>query len=80
MTYLRDGTQFVVIAAGGHGRYTPALGDAVVAYALPDGGWGPPVNRRFRPPPVIPSIRLGITGLQTRSRPQTLNIVHELER
>ena len=34
MTYLHDGTQFVVIAAGGRGRYSPTLGDTVVAYAL----------------------------------------------
>lgn len=37
MTYrLRpDGKQYVVIAAGGHGRLTTTLGDAVVAFALP---------------------------------------------
>ena len=31
----RDGRQFVVIAAGGHGTLGTPLGDAVVAYALP---------------------------------------------
>ena len=38
MTYrLReDGRQYVVIAAGGHGRMGTALGDAVVAFALPE--------------------------------------------
>jgi quinoprotein glucose dehydrogenase len=37
MTYrLReDGRQFVVIAAGGHGRGGTKLGDAVMAFALP---------------------------------------------
>jgi quinoprotein glucose dehydrogenase len=39
MTYrLREnGKQFVVIAAGGHGRAGTTLGDAIVAFALPDG-------------------------------------------
>ena len=38
MTYrLReDGKQYIVIAAGGHGRAGTTLGDAVVAFALPD--------------------------------------------
>jgi quinoprotein glucose dehydrogenase len=38
MTYRlsRDGKQYVVIAAGGHGRAGTTLGDAIVAYALPD--------------------------------------------
>ena len=37
MTYrLReDGKQYVVIAAGGHGRLGTTLGDYVVAFALP---------------------------------------------
>ncbi len=36
MTYLAsDGRQFVVIAAGGHGKAGLAIGDAVVAFALP---------------------------------------------
>jgi quinoprotein glucose dehydrogenase len=37
MTYrLRpEGRQFVVIAAGGHGKLGTRLGDALVAYALP---------------------------------------------
>jgi quinoprotein glucose dehydrogenase len=37
MTYrLReDGKQYVVIAAGGHGRMGTTLGDSVVAFALP---------------------------------------------
>ena len=35
MTYAVDGRQFVVIAAGGHGRLGTPLGDSVVAYALP---------------------------------------------
>jgi quinoprotein glucose dehydrogenase len=37
MTYrLRpDGKQFVVIAAGGHGKIGTKLGDALVAFALP---------------------------------------------
>jgi quinoprotein glucose dehydrogenase len=39
MTYLgRDGRQYVVISAGGHGaRIGPPLGDSVVAFALPKG-------------------------------------------
>ncbi len=36
MTYVADGRQYVVIAAGGHGRAGSRLGDAVVAFALPD--------------------------------------------
>ena len=36
MTYRgADGRQFVVIAAGGHGKADLAIGDAVVAFALP---------------------------------------------
>jgi quinoprotein glucose dehydrogenase len=37
MTYcLRpDGKQFVLIAAGGHGKIGTKLGDSVVAFALP---------------------------------------------
>jgi quinoprotein glucose dehydrogenase len=36
MTYLgRNGKQFVVIAAGGHGKLGTKLGDSVIAYALP---------------------------------------------
>lgn len=37
MTYqLRpDGKQYVVIAAGGHGRLGTTLGDSIVAFALP---------------------------------------------
>jgi hypothetical protein len=38
MTYRStdDGRQFVVIAAGGHGRLDTDIGDSVVAFALPD--------------------------------------------
>ncbi len=35
MTYLAGGRQFVVIAAGGHGKADLPIGDAVVAFALP---------------------------------------------
>ncbi len=35
MTYLRDGRQYVVIAAGGHGGAGTTLGDYLVAFALP---------------------------------------------
>jgi len=37
MTYrgARSGKQFVVIAAGGHGKLGTTLGDSVIAYALP---------------------------------------------
>lgn len=35
MTYVANGRQFVVIAAGGSARATTPLGDAVVAFALP---------------------------------------------
>jgi len=36
MTYAgRDGKQYVVIAAGGHGRLGTTLGDYVIAFALP---------------------------------------------
>ena len=36
MTYVWEGKQYVVIAAGGHARATTKLGDYVKAYALPD--------------------------------------------
>jgi quinoprotein glucose dehydrogenase len=36
MTYLWNGRQYVVIAAGGHARAGTRLGDSVVAYALGD--------------------------------------------
>ena len=36
MTYAVGGRQFVVIAAGGYGRGPQTLGDALVAYALPE--------------------------------------------
>jgi glucose dehydrogenase len=36
MTYLgRNGKQFVVIAAGGHGKLGTTPGDSVIAYSLP---------------------------------------------
>jgi quinoprotein glucose dehydrogenase len=35
MTYRSGGRQYVVIAAGGHGRAGTRLGDAIVAFALP---------------------------------------------
>lgn len=40
MTYRlsKDGRQFVVIAAGGHGRLGTTIGDSVVAFALPETG------------------------------------------
>ena len=38
MTYrARDGRQFVVVAAGGHGALGTTLGDSVIAFALPRG-------------------------------------------
>lgn len=35
MTYRVNGRQYVVIAAGGHGRMGTTLGDSIVAFALP---------------------------------------------
>lgn len=35
MTYVRDGRQYIVIAAGGHGGLETTPGDYVIAYALP---------------------------------------------
>ncbi len=35
MTYEVRGKQYVVIAAGGHGKLGTKLGDALVAFALP---------------------------------------------
>lgn len=35
MTYELDGRQYVVIAAGGHGKLGTKLGDYVVAFSLP---------------------------------------------
>jgi len=36
MTYRHGGRQYVVIAAGGHGRSGSTLGDSLVAFALPE--------------------------------------------
>lgn len=36
MTYMAGGKQYVVIAAGGHSRAETALGDHLIAYALPE--------------------------------------------
>jgi quinoprotein glucose dehydrogenase len=36
MTYDANGRQFVVIAAGGHGKLGTKRGDYVVAFALPE--------------------------------------------
>ena len=36
MSYVFDGRQYVVIAAGGHGALGTTRGDDVVAFALPD--------------------------------------------
>ena len=35
MTYSEDGKQFIVVAAGGHGKLRTKMGDYVVAFALP---------------------------------------------
>jgi quinoprotein glucose dehydrogenase len=40
MSYESEGRQFVVIAAGGHGRMGTRLGDSVVAFALPGAASG----------------------------------------
>jgi quinoprotein glucose dehydrogenase len=34
MTYMLDGRQYVVIAAGGHGKLGTKQGDYVLAFAL----------------------------------------------
>jgi quinoprotein glucose dehydrogenase len=34
MTYAANGKQYVVIAAGGHGKFLTKMGDYIVAYAL----------------------------------------------
>jgi quinoprotein glucose dehydrogenase len=36
MSYEIDGRQYLVICAGGHGKLGTKLGDAVIAYALPE--------------------------------------------
>ena len=38
MTYVRQGRQFVVIAAGGHGEAGTVTSDAIVAFSLPAAG------------------------------------------
>jgi quinoprotein glucose dehydrogenase len=35
MTYSIDGKQYLVIAAGGHGKLGSKQGDAIVAFSLP---------------------------------------------
>lgn len=48
MTYVRNGQQYVVIVAGGHGRSQSPMGDFVLAYALHgEGRLAPPANRTF---------------------------------
>lgn len=42
MTYMQDGTQYVVIMAGGHSSFGTKLGDALVAYKLK-------INNEFHP-------------------------------
>ncbi len=37
MTYVYQGRQFVVIAAGGHGSFGTEQGDSVIAFGLPEG-------------------------------------------
>ena len=41
MTYVWQGRQFVVVAAGGHGEAGVATSDAIVAFALPAPGEAP---------------------------------------
>jgi quinoprotein glucose dehydrogenase len=41
MTYSLDGKQYVVIAAGGHGKLGTTLGDYVMAFAVSMNGSGP---------------------------------------
>jgi len=36
MTFLQDGKQYVVVAAGGHASHVTERGDSVVAFALPE--------------------------------------------
>lgn len=36
MTYLVKGKQYIVIAAGGHGKFATKMGDYVVAFAVPN--------------------------------------------
>jgi quinoprotein glucose dehydrogenase len=36
MSYEANGRQFVLIAAGGHGKLGTKRGDSVVAFALPE--------------------------------------------
>jgi quinoprotein glucose dehydrogenase len=35
MSYVLDGRQYVVIAAGGHGKLKTKMGDYLMAFALP---------------------------------------------
>lgn len=42
MSYVRNGKQYVVIAAGGHSTLGSKLGDSIVAYALPAPGGDAP--------------------------------------
>jgi quinoprotein glucose dehydrogenase len=41
MTYLWNGEQYVVIAAGGHSEAGTTIGESVVAFRLPRPGEGP---------------------------------------
>jgi quinoprotein glucose dehydrogenase len=36
MTYMSNGKQYIVIAAGGHGKFATKMGDYVIAFAIPD--------------------------------------------
>ena len=36
MSYMANGKQYIVIAAGGHGKFATTMGDYVIAFAVPD--------------------------------------------
>ncbi len=61
MTYLWNGEQYVVIAAGGHSEAGTSIGDSVVAFRLARAGETPSLWSRTvgRPGGRLPSRRVG---------------------
>ena len=65
MTYVWQGRQYVVVAAGGHGEAGAATGDSIVAFALPAPGeparsWW---DRHFEQPGARATVKLGVGAL-----------------
>jgi quinoprotein glucose dehydrogenase len=70
MTYLADGRQYVVIAAGGHSELRTTLGDYVLAFGLP----GPRMPRPDTLARSLPGTWSGELRVERDSHPATLEL------